>query len=348
MVSSMKRHSLARLCLQAILCPWMLAVPSSAGDFQGKKVFPGIDVSAYQGIIDFNAVRDSGVRVVYIRAGVDGRPDDYLRRNYEGARNARLNYGFYYFVTAKNEKEAREQAGQFASLLEGKRFNARPVMDFERFGDLSKEEINRIGLAFVDELQRLTGILPMVYTDSYNAETVWNRSFASYPLWLADYQGTDNPETGVWSDWQGFQYTDKGQVPGIEGPVDLNYFTPEVLLYTTERPGEYHPDAPEILRYTVRAGETLRGIARKFGVSVAALVHENHIEDPSLIYVGEVLRIPEEEETDRYFLYTVKKGDNLWNLSRKFGTTVSTLAKDNYIPNPSLIYIGDVLRIPKK
>ena len=42
------------------------------------------------------------------------------------------------------------------------------------------------------------------------------------------------------------------------------------------------------------------------------------------------------------------KGDNLWNLSRKFGTTVSTLAKDNYIPNPSLIYIGDVLRIPKK
>ena len=44
----------------------------------------------------------------------------------------------------------------------------------------------------------------------------------------------------------------------------------------------------------------------------------------------------------------MKKGDNLWNLSRKFGTTVSTLAKDNYIPNPSLIYIGDVLRIPKK
>ena len=76
-------------------------------------------------------------------------------------------------------------------------------MDFEDFGDLSDREVNAIGTAFLDELQRLTGIKPMVYTDSYSAEELWNRSFSSYPLWVANYEGTKDPETGVWDDWVG-------------------------------------------------------------------------------------------------------------------------------------------------
>ena len=344
----MNTKKLISLCLTALCCPILAAVPASAEDLGGKVVLRGVDVSVYQGDIDFNALRNSGVRVVYIRAGRGGEEDTNFQRNYQGAKDAKLVRGFYYYVTARNEKQAKEQAEHFASLLKGKDFNARPVMDFEDFGDLSDREVNAIGTAFLDELQRLTGIKPMVYTDSYSAEELWNRSFSSYPLWVANYEGTKDPETGVWDDWVGFQYSDNGRVDGIDGPVDMDYFTSGVVLYTTEKPGQYDPDAPDITRYTVRSGETLRGIARKFGVSVAALVEANGLQNPNMIYVGEVLRIPKEEETEKYFLYTVKKGDNLWNLSRKYGTTVSILAKDNYIPNPNLIYIGDVLRIPQK
>ena len=96
--------------------------------------------------------------------------------------------------------------------------------------------------------------------------------------------------------------------------------------------------------YTVRPGDTLWAIARRFGTTVEALVQANDIPDPNLIYPGQVLTIP--GRGDMQAAYTVRPGDTLWAIARRFGTTVQELVSLNGIADPGLIYPGQVLRLP--
>jgi len=99
---------------------------------QENKLFDGIDVSSYQGTIDFNRVKASGIDVVYIKAGEGGQiTDPYFKQNYLKAARAGLIFGAYYYVTAKNTSEAKAQANDFFNLIRATSFNARPAMDFE-------------------------------------------------------------------------------------------------------------------------------------------------------------------------------------------------------------------------
>lgn len=96
--------------------------------------------------------------------------------------------------------------------------------------------------------------------------------------------------------------------------------------------------------YVVQAGDTLSGIAAKFGTTVANLVSLNNISDPNLIYVGQVLIIS--GSTSNYTSYTVKAGDSLSAIAARFGTTVAELVSLNNISDPNLIYVGQVLKLP--
>ena len=88
-----------------------------------KNTIRGIDVSVYQGDIDFSAVKKSGIGAVYIRAGAgNSYTDGKLEDNYRKAKAAGLKIGFYYYVTAMNEEEAVSQAEKFAALIEGKNY----------------------------------------------------------------------------------------------------------------------------------------------------------------------------------------------------------------------------------
>ena len=133
---------------------------------------------------------------VYKRQGVD----HYFQRNAAIAEEEEFHFGFYLYVTARTEAEAREEAAFFADLIQGKRYDCRPAMDFEKFSGLSREQINSIGLAFLQELERLTGVKPMLYTDAYAANEVWQESLGDYPLWVAEY-GPESPEvtSGHWT-----------------------------------------------------------------------------------------------------------------------------------------------------
>ena len=97
------------------------------------------------------------------------------------------------------------------------------------------------------------------------------------------------------------------------------------------------------ITYVVQAGDTLSGIATKFGTTVANLVSLNNISDPNLIYVGQVLIIS--GSTSNYTSYTVQAGDSLSAIAARFGTTVAELVSLNNISNPNLIYVGQVLKI---
>lgn len=99
--------------------------------------------------------------------------------------------------------------------------------------------------------------------------------------------------------------------------------------------------------YTVKKGDTLYRIANMYGVTISQIVNLNNIANPNLIYPGQRLRIKSLSTAGSVTtnVYKVKRGDNLWRISRRFGVTVNYLVELNNIENPNLIYAGQLLFI---
>lgn len=312
--------------------------------------YNGIDISHYQGDIDFNAVATS-CEAVYIKAG-EGNDiiDSKFADNYKGAAAAGLDYGFYYYVTATSTTEAKTQAIVFANLISDIPYTLRPAMDFESFSTLSTLEINAIALAFLTQLEELTSIVPAIYSDAYNVETVWNETLSPYPLWVAAYENLSNPQNyvlpdnDVWTSWSGYQYSDAEKISGISSDVDGDIFTNALCISDTDETDstDSTEDANHETEFTyiVKKGDTLWGISQKYHVAIADLVSTNSIANQNLIVVGEVLEIPGSQ------VYTIKSGDTLSGIATLFHTSVSALATINQIANVNLIYVGETLQIP--
>ncbi|PSL40803.1 polysaccharide deacetylase family sporulation protein PdaB [Planomicrobium soli] len=103
-------------------------------------------------------------------------------------------------------------------------------------------------------------------------------------------------------------------------------------------------------KYTVKAGDTLYSIAKKHSVTVEALAKANNISNYNLIRVGQVLTIPSKAKSPppaATVKYTVKAGDTLYSIAKKYNVTVAKLAAANKITNYNLIRVGQVLTIPK-
>ena len=213
---------------------------------------------------------------------------------------------------------------------------------------MNNEQINQISFAFLREVEKLTGKKMVVYSNTYTARTRFSQELANqYPLWVAQY-GRENPtDNGKWGNWIGFQYTDTGAVNGIQGYVDRNRFTNQILLEnTSEIPEGNMPPEEEInILYTVKRGDTLSQIARSYGVTVNEIASQNGIQNPNLIYVGQTLVIPKQNNNGQ-ITYIVKRGDTLSQIARSYGVTVNEIASQNGIQNPNLIYVGQTLTIP--
>lgn len=197
----------------------------------------GIDVSRWEGKIDFERVRKSGIRIVYIKAtqGTDYVDPDF-ERNYRDAHKEGLAIGFYHYVTARSIDEAREEARFFASHIRDKVQHVKPAMDFEVFGNLTTTEIREISQQFLATLEEETKHKPVIYSDSANASGHFaDDRFRQYPLWIAEY-GVSRPNMeNPWHRWSGWQYTDRGSVRGISGSVDRDYFRRDILIDAKER-----------------------------------------------------------------------------------------------------------------
>jgi LysM repeat protein len=112
-------------------------------------------------------------------------------------------------------------------------------------------------------------------------------------------------------------------------------------------PGTATPPPATTVKYTVKAGDTLYSIATKYKVTVAALAKANNITNYNLIQVGQVLIIPVAAPPVTTVKYTVKAGDTLYSIARTYNTTVTAIASANKIASPYIIYVGQVLVIPK-
>ena len=188
----------------------------------------GIDVSKWNGNIDWNAVRNSGVSYVIIRCGYRGSTtgamieDPKFKTNIKGASAAGLKVGIYFFSQAVNEVEAVEEASMTINLIKNYSISYPVFLDVEPSGGrgdrIDRNMRTKVIKAYCETL-RNSG-----YTAGVYANKTWLNSYmnvgelGSYKIWLAQYNTTPT-YSGRIDLWQ---YTSKGQVNGIGGYTDLN------------------------------------------------------------------------------------------------------------------------------
>lgn len=320
--------------------------------------YEGIDVSDWQGYIDYSQVKSSGIDVVYIKSSQGSNiKDPYFEINYENAKANNLKVGFYHFLTATTIEEANQEAIFFSSVISGKQADCKLALDYEQFNGVGTEQINQIAMAFIQKVKELTKKQVVIYSDLYNSENTFNSELASQgELWIAyygDYRNLENVNAS-WNTFIGVQYTDQGNIPGINGNVDRDLFTEEIFLddnseipNTENQNGNYNT---ETIYYTVKRGDTLGKIATQYGTTVQEIAQINGIQNVNLIYPGQIIRITtnsnnhgsETNSTGKTY-YTIKRGDTLWRISRRYGVSVQNIVSWNNIQNPNLIYPGQRL-----
>ena len=200
--------------------------------YQDSRASMGIDVSEFQGQIDWNAVGGSDVEFAMIRIGYRGTTkgqlfsDDCFEQNYQGATEAGLDVGVYFFSQAVSEEEAREEAQFVLDTLNGRKLQYPIAFDWEhpvgegpfRVQDVKGEDAARYGAVFCETI-KAGGYRPIVYSNKYSAYTFFDLDqWKDYDLWYAEYH--DQPS--LYYDYRMWQYTDEGTVPGINSGVDLN------------------------------------------------------------------------------------------------------------------------------
>ncbi|MDD3303539.1 MAG: GH25 family lysozyme [Clostridia bacterium] len=338
----------------SIICMLIVFFTSSIYAFSpsDSKLYNGIDVSSWQGNIDFSKVKNAGVEVVYIKSS-EGTyyTDPYFKQNYNNAKANGIKVGFYHYVAARTTQQAIDEARFFVSTIGNTNPDCRLAMDFESFGNLTSSQVTQISLTFLEEVKRLSGKEVVIYSNAYNAKAVFGSELTKYPLWVANYYVSSPSPNGKWNTWVGFQYTDIGRVNGIVGNVDKNYFTNGIFLSENTKIPNVEPkptcDGLHNIVYTVRYGDTLSGIAYRYGTTVSELVRINGIKNPNLIYVGQriIIRCSEDKINQSTITYKVRYGDTLSGIAYRYGTTVSEVARINGIKNPNLIYVNQILKI---
>jgi len=201
---------------------------------QNVESYPGVDVAAYQGDIDWQQVKASGIDFAIIRLGYRGYEsgklveDAYARKNLAGAAEAGLKVGAYFFSQALNIKEVDEELEFMLDIL-GEQYLAMPlVLDWEiptanaRSAGMDRETLTQLQLHFCKKVSDM-GYKPMIYFNWHQSENLYDlHAMEEYPFWLALYQ---DRMTYPW-DIEMWQYTSSGKVPGIPGPVDINVYMP--------------------------------------------------------------------------------------------------------------------------
>ena len=328
----------------------------------GSLDYEGIDVSNWQGFIDYTEVRNAGIDIVYIKASQGSNiKDHYFETNYQNAKAAGLKVGFYHFLTATTEEEAVEEANFFASVITGKTPDCKLVLDYEIFGGADVTTINQIAETFMSTVQEITGKEIILYSDLSNAQDVLGTDLAEkYELWIAyygNYNNLSHYQTN-WTEYIGVQFSDTGNIDGISGDVDRDLFTVDILLdeeniTEIQSTGTMTTDFnTELIYYTVQSGNTLGEIAAMYGTTAQQIADLNGITNINLIYPGERLRIHtnstvngSESRQMNEIIYTVERGNTLSQIARAYNVTVESLVELNNITNPNLIYPGEKIKI---
>lgn len=198
----------------------------------GRQARTGIDVSFYQKEIDWNAVAADGVDFAMIRLGYRGyskgvlQMDQWFEHNIQGALDAGLAVGVYFFSQALTPEEAEEEAQFVLDAIQGYTLAYPVAFDWEfidaskgaRTNDMTGNMLTQCARAFCEKISA-AGYTPAVYFNQDLAYLTYDLSqLTDYVFWLAEYGGAPD----FYYDFALWQYTHTGSVAGIEGNVDLN------------------------------------------------------------------------------------------------------------------------------
>ena len=202
---------------------------------QNVKSYAGVDVSAFQGKVDWKKVKQSGIDFAIIRLGYRGYEsgklveDEYAKINLKNAKEAGLKIGAYFFSQALNIKETDQEIQFMLKILGDTKLDMPIVLDWEipantaRTRNMDARTLTDIQRHFCG-FMRDKGYQPMIYFNWHQSEHLYVlHELEDYPFWLALYQ---DRMTYPWK-VEMWQYTDKGKVPGIAGNVDLNVYMPD-------------------------------------------------------------------------------------------------------------------------
>jgi len=192
----------------------------------GKQNLPGIDISHYQGKIDWSAVAtDSHAGFVYIKATEGGDiTDNTYQYNVNEARKHGLKVGTYHFFRAN--ASARDQFQNFKRSFDPSKQDLLPVVDVEVMPKgMAKSRFDACLEELLHLMEKEYGKKPMIYTGQnfYNKHFFGTKFTGTYKFWIATY-AADQPVLNNADDYLIWQYSAKGKIKGIKGYVDLNKF----------------------------------------------------------------------------------------------------------------------------
>lgn len=207
--------------------------PSLTNIYDFNKQSIGIDVSSWQGKINFEKVKESGVDFVMIRCGLRTSKDeievDYrFKENITAALDSGLKVGVYFFSTASTEIEALEEAKWVVDMIKDYDITYPVAYDMENIlefstAHISLEQVNKDAKVFLDYINN-NGYVGALYSNGYDLNYRWDLELLSnYLIWYAFY-GMNPDYEGNYAMWQ---YSDTGRLKGVNENVDLNiaYFS---------------------------------------------------------------------------------------------------------------------------
>ena len=268
----------------------------------------GIDVSEFQGRVDWDRVRKAGIQFAMLRAGYGtGSIDDEFRRNAEECNRVGIPFGVYWFSYAYTREMARREADYCIEAIRRYEVNYPVCIDFEyasvnyaaeRGVNVTRTLATEIVEEFCRRVEELK-YFAMYYSNlDYMRRMFEQKLKDKYALWYAQY--SQEPNVSGMAIWQ---YSDMGRVDGISGNVDM-----DIALYDLSRvisrarlnhldsdkstPDSSTPEPNEVIEYVVKRVDTLPKIAEKYGTTVKELTYYNCILNPNRLFVGEVILIP--------------------------------------------------------
>lgn len=337
----------------------------------------GIDVSQHQGKINWDSVKEN-IDFVILRLGWIGNKENHtldtqFERNYSECKRLGIPVGVYIYNYCNSEETAKSGANWALQKLNGKSLELPVCIDMEdaSISNLGKDKLTNICIAFNSIIEN-AGLWAGVYANANWFNNYLNKDTikSKYTTWIAHYTSENNKYEGEYDIWQN---SSSGKINGISGKVDTNYMYRDLISEIgdteqgTETTNTISGGTLELVEKTMR-GEFGDGDTRKSKLGsrydeVQDMI--NHISKTDANTLAEEVKAGKygNGETRKIVLgskyeevqkivngssektYTVKAGDTLSGIAKKYGTTYQAIANKNGISDPNKIYVGQVLKI---
>lgn len=302
----------------------------------------GIDVSSYQGVIDWRAAAGDGVEFAILKViRKDLSPDKQFESNWNGCHAAGVPVqGVYNYTYATTVAKAKSDATKVLEILAG-----RATMVWLDVEDGCMEGLGKRLLEIIDAYAEVitgAGLTFGVYTGQYFYNSyIKPYGGVNYPLWIARYGKNDgtmnekyNPQIPGMVGWQ---YTSAGIVAGISGFVDVNVWYNDIAFAPGDSGSEESGTATKTVDELAR--EVLDGIWGNDLEREQRLIAAGYDCDAVQARVNQIYK------ESAQVIYTVVKGDTLSGIAKKYNTSVSALVQLNSIADPNRIYVGQKISV---